>query len=50
LNGHKGSTAYWDALPAFWDEVLVKKVAPRAATAKLNTIFRKNIAEGVKSL
>ncbi len=50
LNGHRGSTSYWDALPAFWNDVLVKKVAPRAAVAKLNTIFRKNIAEGVKSL
>jgi maltose-binding protein MalE len=45
-----GNVAYWDASSAFWEDVLVKKVAPRAATAKLNSILRKNIADGVKNL
>ena len=50
LNGHKGSTSYWDALPAFWNDVLVKKVAPGVAVSKLNQVFKKNIVEGMKTL
>jgi maltose-binding protein MalE len=50
LNGHTGSTSYWDALPQFWTDVLVKKVAPGVAVSKLNQLFKKNIVEGMKTL
>ena len=50
LNGSKGNPSYWDALPSFWNDVLVKKAAPGTAVAKLNTLFKKNIVEGVKAL
>lgn len=50
LNGSKGNASYWDALPAFWNDVLVKKVAPGTSVSKLNTLFKKNIIEGVKTL
>jgi maltose-binding protein MalE len=45
-----GTTSYWNALPAFWTDVLVKKVAPGTAVAKLNALFKKNIALGMKTL
>jgi maltose-binding protein MalE len=50
LNGSAGNASYWDALPAFWNDVLVKKVAPGTAVSKLNTLFKKNIVAGVKIL
>jgi maltose-binding protein MalE len=48
LNGAAGGTSYWDALPAFWDDVLVKNIAPKTAVTKLNAIFVKNRAAGLK--
>ena len=45
-----GSTSYWDALPNFWNDVLVKKVKPGVAVAKLNALFKKNIVAGMKNL
>jgi maltose-binding protein MalE len=50
LNGSAGNTSYWDALPSFWNDVLVKKVAPGSAVSKLNTLFKKNIVAGMKTL
>lgn len=50
LNGSAGNASYWDALPSFWNDVLVKKVAPGTAVSKLNTLFKKNIVAGVKIL
>ncbi len=50
LNGSAGNTSYWDALPSFWNDVLVKKVAAGTAVSKLNTLFKKNIVAGVKTL
>lgn len=45
-----GTVSYWDALPAFWNDVLVKGVDPKTAAYKLNGLFRKNIATGIKNL
>ncbi len=45
-----GTVAYWDALPAYWNDVLVKGVNPATAAYKLNGLFRKNIANGKKNL
>ena len=50
LNGSKGNASYWDALPSFWNDVLVKKAAPGSSVSKLNTLFKKNIVEGMKTL
>ena len=50
LNGTTGSVSYWDALPAFWTAVLVDGKSPAAEAKKLNDIFKKNIAAGVKDL
>ncbi|BDQ00843.1 extracellular solute-binding protein [Aquiluna sp. KACHI24] len=50
LNGSAGNASYWDALPSFWNDVLVKKVAPGTAVSKLNNLFKKNIVAGVKIL
>lgn len=50
LNGSAGNPSYWDALPAFWNDVLVKGVKPGVAAAKLNTLFKKNIVAGMKNL
>jgi maltose-binding protein MalE len=50
LNGSKGNASYWDALPNFWNDVLVKKTAPGTSVSKLNTVFKKNIVEGMKTL
>jgi maltose-binding protein MalE len=50
LNGSKGNASYWDALPSFWNDVLVKKTAPGTSVSKLNTLFKKNIVEGMKTL
>jgi hypothetical protein len=46
----EGTVAYWDALPAFWTDVLVKNVDPKTAVTKLRTVYRKNIAAGAKNL
>jgi arabinogalactan oligomer/maltooligosaccharide transport system substrate-binding protein len=45
-----GTVSYWDALPAFWTDVLVKNVDPRTAVTKLRTVYRKNIAAGARNL
>jgi len=50
LNGTTGSVSYWDALPAFWTAVLVDGKDAAAEAKKLNDIFKKNIAAGVKDL
>ncbi|MGA1705474.1 MAG: sugar ABC transporter substrate-binding protein [Candidatus Nanopelagicaceae bacterium] len=50
LNGPTGSVSYWDSLPAFWTAVLVDGKAAAAEAKKLNDIFKKNIAAGVKDL
>ncbi len=50
LNGSAGNPSYWDALPSFWNDVLVKKVAPGKAVSKLNEVFKKNIVAGMKTL
>lgn len=50
LNGTTGSVSYWDALPAFWTAVLVDGKDAVAEAKKLNDIFKKNIAAGVKDL
>ena len=50
LNGSAGNPSYWDALPSFWNDVLVKKVAPGKAVSKLNELFKKNIVAGMKTL
>ncbi len=50
LNGTTGSVSYWDALPAFWTAVLVDGKDATAEAKKLNDIFKKNIAAGVKDL
>ncbi len=50
LNGSAGNPSYWDLLPAFWTDVLVKKVKPGVAVSKLNAQFKKNIVNGMKNL
>jgi len=50
LNGSAGNPSYWDLLPAFWTDVLVKKVKPGIAVSKLNAQFKKNIVNGMKNL
>jgi maltose-binding protein MalE len=50
LNGNPGAISYWDSLPQFWNDVLVKKVKPGVAVAKLNALFKKNIVAGMKNL
>ncbi len=50
LNGSAGNPSYWDLLPAFWTDVLVKKVKPGVAVSKLNAQFKKNIVAGMKNL
>jgi arabinogalactan oligomer / maltooligosaccharide transport system substrate-binding protein len=45
-----GTVSYWDALPAFWTDVLVKNIDPKTAVTKLRTVYRKNIAAGAKNL
>lgn len=50
LNGNPGAISYWDSLPQFWNDVLVKKVKPGVAVAKLNRLFKKNIVAGMKNL
>lgn len=45
-----GTVSYWDALPAFWTDVLVKNVDPKTAVTKLRAVYRKNIAAGAKNL
>jgi arabinogalactan oligomer / maltooligosaccharide transport system substrate-binding protein len=45
-----GNAAYWDLLPAFWTDVLVKNVKPGVAVSKLNAAFKKNIVAGMKNL
>lgn len=50
LNGSAGNPSYWDLLPAFWTDVLVKKVKPGIAVSKLNAQFKKNIVAGMKNL
>lgn len=50
LNGSAGNPSYWDLLPAFWNDVLVKGVKPGVAVSKLNAAFKKNIVNGMKNL
>lgn len=45
-----GTVAFWDLLPAFWTDVLVKKVAPKTAAQKLSVAFVKNLKAGKKNL
>jgi arabinogalactan oligomer/maltooligosaccharide transport system substrate-binding protein len=45
-----GTVSYWEALPAFWTDVLVKNVDPKTAVTKLRTVYRKNIEVGAKNL
>lgn len=45
-----GTVPFWDALPAFWTDVLVKNVDPKTAVTKLRAVYKKNIATGAKNL
>ena len=48
LNGDK--TSYWDALPAFWTAVLVDGKSAATEAAKLEAIFKANLAKGLNDL
>lgn len=43
LNGVTGSTSYWDALPAFWNSVLVDGKNVNTESTKLFKIMKKNL-------
>ncbi|MEY4714400.1 MAG: hypothetical protein RIQ37_730 [Actinomycetota bacterium] len=50
LGNSAGGKNFWDALPAYWTAVLIEGKDVAAETKKLNTLFKKNVAEGSKSL
>ena len=43
LNGVTGSPSYWDALPAFWNNVLVDGKNVSKEATKLFKIMKKNL-------
>jgi maltose-binding protein MalE len=50
LDSAAGGQKYWDALPAYWTAVLTQGKDVAAETRKLNTLLKKNVADGVKAL
>lgn len=44
LNGVTGSTSYWDAMPAFWNNVLVDGKNVNKEATKLFNIMKKNLS------
>jgi arabinogalactan oligomer/maltooligosaccharide transport system substrate-binding protein len=50
LGNSAGGKNYWDALPAYWTAILTEGKDVAAETKKLNTLLKKNVVEGAKSL
>ncbi len=50
LNNNSGGANYWDSAPAFWTAVLVKGLPVTGQANKLGTMWKANIAGGLKDL